>query len=93
MVRAYPQFDPSFTMLLHGLHGDFTRLTPDDLRRIASGTPGRPRTKRACVVNTEVNYGLARMFQSLSAAQGDDFPIALFNNMQDAIRWLGATDA
>ena len=88
LVRADPQFDASLSMLLDGRRGDFSGLSPDDLRRIAIGTPGRPGTRRAFVVNTQINYGLARMFHSLSAAQGDDFPVALFETVDEALRWL-----
>lgn len=90
LVRADPQFDASFSMLLDGSHGDFSGLSPDDLQRIGIGTPGRPGTKRAFVVNTQVNYGLVRMFHSLAAARGDDFPVALFERLEDAVRWLNS---
>ena len=88
LVRADPLFDASFAMLLDGQHGDFSGLSMADLKRIAGATPGRPGTRRAFVVNSQVNYGLVRMFHALSAAQGDDFPVALFENVEDAVRWL-----
>ena len=88
LSKQDPSFDPTFTVLFDGLSADFSALTADDLRKIARHPPMEPGARRAFVVNSGVNYGLVRMFSSLSEAEGLAFPFALFANMEDAIRWL-----
>jgi hypothetical protein len=90
LSRRDPAFDPAFRVLFDGLRGDFSKLSADDLRRIARNTPMGPGARRAFVVNSEVNYGLVRMFGSLSENEGLGFPFALFDSMEAAIRWLNS---
>lgn len=93
MARADPAFDPAFGVLMDGLHADFSALTAQDLAKIASRTPSSQGGRRAIVVNTQLNYGLARMFGSISETQGRNFPVALFDNLEDALRWLNEPPA
>ena len=88
MARADPAFDPAFAVLMDGLHADFSALTAQDLAKIASRTPSSQGGRRAILVNSQLNYGLARMFSSISEAQGQPFPVALFDKLEDALRWL-----
>lgn len=90
MARADPAFDPGFAVLMDGLHADFSALSAEDLAKIARTTPSVRGGRRAIVVNTQLNYGLARMFSSISEAQGHGFPFALFDNLEDALRWLNS---
>ena len=88
MARADPAFDPGFAVLMDGLHADFSGLTAQDLAKIAQATPSSQGGRRAMLVNSRLNYGLARMFASISEAQGHGFPVAMFDNLEDAVRWL-----
>ena len=81
-------FDPLFSVLLDGSHADLSAITDDDLMSIAMNTPMDLTARRAFVVNSAVNRGMAQQFYSLSELRGRSFPFALFDNLEAAIRWI-----
>ena len=86
-VRADPAFDPSFRQLCD--LRSVTRITAsvETLRFLAQSRLFLPAARRAFVVGREVDFGLARLFQAYSEAEGGT--VEVFRNMADAEAWLG----
>ena len=82
---------PGLHRLWDFLEADLTAWSGDDMRMfievIARSEPGDPTTRVAALVSREVDYGQARMFESLSCGtlpeQGK-----VFRNESEAIRWV-----
>jgi hypothetical protein len=83
-----PAFDASFPVLVDALRCSFDPLSPDELARIGQSTPFVLTSRRAFVVDAALNYGITRMFASLSESRGREFPLGIFDNVADAMRWL-----
>ncbi len=82
-------FDSGFSQLL-----DFTGVTEigfkvDDVRSLAERNVFSPRSRRAFIVNRDVLYGLARMYELLREGRGDD-EIQVFRDRDEALAWLVA---
>jgi hypothetical protein len=88
-IRADPAFKPSYRQLCD--LRDVTRITSsvETLRFLAQLELFAPGAKRAIVVGREVDFGLARLFQTYSEAEGGT--VEVFRNMTEAERWLGLT--
>jgi hypothetical protein len=86
-IRDDPKFDPSFRQLcdLRAV----TRITTsvETLRSLAQSSLFHPGARRAFVVGREVDFGLARLFQAYSEAEGGT--VEVFRNMSEAEAWLG----
>ena len=87
-----PDFDPSYAQLL-----DFTQctkfeLTPDDVRLAAKKSIFSPHSRRALVVNNDVQYGLARMFEIHRDLAGE-VGIGVFRSIDDALGWVLSMDS
>jgi hypothetical protein len=86
-LKADPLFDPTFNQLL-----DYTRVINSDVKsetihRIAGQRIFSLSSRRAIVVKPGLQYGLARMFQSLRALE--DKNIQIFLDFDEAKEWLG----
>ena len=86
-LMADPAFDPTFDQLL-----DFTEVTGADIqsetiRRIARKRIFDLSSRRAIVVNTNLKFGFARMFQNLRLPEDEN--IKIFWNLSEARNWLG----
>jgi hypothetical protein len=88
MAARDPEFDASFAVLVDGRRGDFDALSADDLREVARNTPCELPARRAFLVSSQANAALAKSFAEISAADGRPFPFALFDSLEDALRWL-----
>ncbi len=87
-----PDFDPSFSQLL-----DFSQcirfdLTPDDVRLAARKNIFSPHSRRALVVNNDVQYGLARMFEIHRNLAGE-VGIRVFRSIDEALGWVLSMDS
>ncbi len=85
-------FDPSYSQLL-----DFSQcirfdLTPDDVRLAARKSIFSPHSRRALVVNNDVQYGLARMFEIHRDLAGE-VGIRVFRTIDEALAWVLSTDS
>jgi hypothetical protein len=86
-----PDFDPSFSQL-----ADFAQLTDtdigmEDLQVIAQSDVFSIHSRRALLVNGDVAYGFAKIFQlyrQLAGAHG----IRVFRTTDEALDWLFAQD-
>jgi hypothetical protein len=90
-IRTDPAFDPSFRQLcdLRGV----TQITTsvETLRSLAQNHVFMSGSRRAFVVGRAVDFGLARLFQTYSEAEGQ--AVEVFRDMNDAERWLGLEDS
>jgi hypothetical protein len=87
-ITADPDFVPTYSQLL-----DFTRTTElkfsaADVQAFAVKRIFAPNAKRAIVVPDGELFGLARMFEILRDAKGDE-GIRVFTKMEEAREWLG----
>jgi hypothetical protein len=85
--------DPDYSFVRQELadfrEASFT-LDPGDVRKLAQSTRGRPAghriDRRAILVASDLQYGLARMFSQLVAPSGQD--VQPFRDMEEARAWL-----
>ena len=87
-ITADPDFSATYSQLL-----DFTRMTKleftaADVQAFAVKRIFAPTSRRAIVVPDLELFGLARMFEILRDAKGDE-GIRVFINMEEAKEWLG----
>lgn len=91
-ISVDPDFDPTFSQLL-----DFTRVTevgfgPDEVRQFAERNIFSSRSRRAFVVQNDLHFGLARMFEIHRELRGET-GIAVFRSMEDAMDWIAVGNA
>jgi hypothetical protein len=82
-----PDFNPEFSQLT-----DFTQITavgfgPEEVRQFAQRSIFSPLSRRAFVVRDDVQYGLARMFESHRELKGE-FGIRVFRTLDEALDWI-----
>jgi hypothetical protein len=87
-ITADSDFTPTYSQLL-----DFTRttkleFTTADVQAFAARRIFAPTARRAIVVPDMESFGLARMFEILRDAKGDE-QIRVFTKMEEARAWLG----
>lgn len=90
-VAADARFRPHFSQFI-----DYRRLTElavtgDEMRALAKASPFGVGARRAWVVNTLADFGMARMYQTLRDESGDEMEI--FRDVPTALTWLGLADA
>ena len=69
-----PDFDASFGQLLDATHVTDVRLTPEDIRTLALIKVFSANSRRAILVNSDLKFGLARMFAVFRDGLGEDSP-------------------
>jgi len=82
-----PDFDPVYSQLL-----DFTQVTKvefsaDDVRQIARRSVFWPCSSRAILVNDDLLFGLATLFEMLRANAGEK-GVRVFRSLNDALDWI-----
>lgn len=87
-ILADSEFVPIYSQLL-----DFTRVTKleftaADVQAFAARRIFAPAARRAILVPDVELFGLARMFEILRDAKGDE-GIRVFTKMEEAREWLG----
>jgi hypothetical protein len=91
-ISVDPDFDPNFSQLL-----DFTKVTeigfgPQEVRVFAERNIFAPRARRAFLVQNDLHFALARMFEIHRELRGE-VGIAVFRALEDAMKWITAEDA
>jgi hypothetical protein len=86
-----PDFNPSLSQI-----SDFTTVTGLDLRAadveaVAERNMFSPGSRRALLVKTDEQFGLARMFASLRDAEGEH-GIRVFRDREQAMNWVLAKE-
>jgi hypothetical protein len=88
-ISTDPDFDPSFSQLL-----DFTKVTevgfgPQEIREFAERNIFAPSARRAFLVQNDLHFALARMFEIHRELRGES-GIGVFRKVEDAIDWIAA---
>lgn len=81
-----PDFDPTYSQFM-----DFTAvigndISGDDIRAIAATSVFSAYSRRAVLVTTDEQFGLARMFGLIREGHGEH-GIRVFRDRRDALRW------
>jgi len=89
-LLADPDFGNTFSQV-----ADFTRMarleiSAADVRTIAARNVFGPEARRAIVVPDEVSFALARMFEILRAAKGEE-GIRVVGTVEEGFGWIFAT--
>jgi hypothetical protein len=90
-IRADPAFDPAFRYIvdMRGLTG--LAYSSAKVRHAAATQIFRGPQRRAIVAATDEQYGIARMFATLAALEGE--VVEPFREWAEAARWVGLTGA
>jgi len=75
---------------------DFSRVTDividhGSLRTLAREHLFSPQSRRAFVAPSSITYGMARMFVTIRELAGGAEPMKVFDQAEDALRWLFAS--
>jgi hypothetical protein len=85
-VRVAPDFDPDFSQLYDFSAITDVQVTTDALWGMVGDSPFGVHALRAVVVNSDVAFGVARMYQQMSSRESATFRI--FRDRESAVRWL-----
>jgi hypothetical protein len=82
-----PDFDPICSQIF-----DFTAVTgndfsADDVRAVAATTIFSAHSRRAVLVTTDEQFGVARMFEMIREGRGE-YGIRVFRDPDEALRWI-----
>jgi hypothetical protein len=86
-----PDFEPSFSQLFDVMHVTDVQLTAEDVRTLARASVFSPDSRRAILVDSDLKFGLARMFEVLRETMGER-GICVFRKLDDALEWIFAKD-
>jgi len=82
-----PDFDPSFSQLLDFTHVTDVQLSSEEVRRLARTTVFSTNSRRAFLANSDLKFGLARMF-SIARETFGETGIRVFRNLDAALDWV-----
>ena len=88
-TRDDPQFDPAYDQLIDGRNiTSLQAVGSEQVKALATNRAGvhEDGARRVFVVNTDLGFGFARMFQLLSNTETD---IHVCRSYEEAIDWLG----
>jgi hypothetical protein len=81
-----PNFDPTCSQLVDCTGVTGIDLNAEDVRTVAATTIFSTHSRRAVVVNSDEQFGFARMFKMLREAEGE-YGIQVFRDRAEALRW------
>jgi hypothetical protein len=85
-----PDFRKDMDQLFDVTEVEKAELTGPDVRRIARDSPFGDGSRRAFVVASDVNFGIARMFELLFGDRHG--AVRVYRAAEDAERWLDQVD-
>ena len=92
-LQADPEFSLSYDVLWDARERTVP-FTSDETMKIAryvDSYKGDKRSKRALLVSKDVNYGMARVYESLRYSKSH-VEIEIFKDWEEALKWLGLYD-
>lgn len=90
-LLGHPDFRPEFSQLLDFREVKDVVITTEEIVLLAARNVFSPKSRRAFVVNSDLHFGLVRMFGSHREFAGEQ-GIRLFREMQPALDWLALTE-
>ena len=81
-----PDFSPDYHVIDDITGVTSTKINFDDLSHISGKSVASKGVKRALVAETELQFGMARMYQTLSESHGQKFQI--FRGYDAAFEWI-----
>ena len=88
-LAADPEFDPAYKQLCDLHKVAQIAASSETLRELANASIFDKGTRRAIVVANDLDYGLARMFQTYCDLAG--VAIEIFREREAAVAWLGVS--
>ena len=82
-----PDFSPKFSQLMDLTHVTGVALNAEDIRQLAKTNVFSPESRRAILVDNDLKFGLARMFEMFRDFHGEK-GIRVFRNLDDALAWV-----
>jgi hypothetical protein len=82
-----PDFDPGFSQLIDFRHVTQLELNADDIRTLAQRSIFSPQSRRGLIMQSDLAYGLARMYEILREEAGEH-GIRVFRNLDEALDWI-----
>jgi hypothetical protein len=86
-LLADPEFDPAFDLLMDFREAAAMELTHDEIVEMTNIRVFSDDSRRAYVVSTPEQFGLARMFSSYRVPGGSE-AYRVFTDMGEALAWL-----
>lgn len=86
-LRNDVEFSPEFSQLMDLTHVAEVALSADDISTLAKTAIFSPDSRRAILVDSDLKYGLARMFETFRDMRGEK-GIRIFRNLDDALAWV-----
>ena len=84
-------FDPSFAQLADFSAVTTIDITPGEVRMLAGVNVFSPDSRRAIVVEGQLAFGLARIFETLRSLRGDRYT-RVFHTRDEALDWIFLKD-
>jgi hypothetical protein len=89
-LRTHASFQPDFRQLFDASEVTTLAVTTNGMRSLARKSPFAVTARRAVVVNSDEQFGIARMFELLSHRDSAFFRV--FRDIHDARAWLEITE-
>jgi hypothetical protein len=86
-LRKDPDFDPNFSQLSDLTHVTAMNITGAEMQELAERTAFSPKARRAVLASNDLAFRLARMFEQIREAKGDQ-GIRVFRKLEDALDWI-----
>jgi hypothetical protein len=86
-LQKDPEFDPSFALLMDFRETTKVELSHDEIVDLSNIHVFSPESKRAYVVASPEQFGLARMFAAYRSPKKQQV-FCVFTDMDDAVAWL-----
>jgi hypothetical protein len=82
-----PDFDPTYSQVIDLTHITEHHIEPEDVRDLAKRNVFSSTSRRAIVVQDDLQYGLARMFEIHRDIAGET-GIRVFRDLDEALNWI-----
>src|SRR5512140_2891860 len=86
-----PAFDPTYDQLFDASNVEDIALSKESMARLADTSILAPAVRRAFVAMTTLQYGMARMFTTMSEQR--NHVTQVFRGLEEAEAWLAGPDA
>lgn len=87
-LRADPDFDPAYALLVDFSKASFAEIQSADVRRHAEQDPFDATAPRAIVVQQESDRSMVRMFDTYHELAGHHAPVQAFTDIESALAWI-----